>query len=144
MKKYIGLIIAAGAAYYFYKQFQAGKNANFYFKKIKVKDKKLVLDIAAQNPTNQKLQLKSLSGEIFANKKLVGNISTFTPVDILPNSETILNFTIVPNLAGLVNLISNFIKKVVKKTEKLGLVINLTGTANVNNIAIPLNINYKL
>lgn len=144
MKKYLGLIIAAGAAYYFFRKYRVGKNARFYFKAVSIKGKKLVIRIAVQNPTNSSIKLQSLAGEVYANDKLVGNVSSFTPIQIAANSETVLSFDIVPNVAGLINLISNFVKTLVKKTQKLGLRIKLDGTANVDGISLPVNISYTL
>lgn len=143
MKKYLALLVAAGAAYYFYRKYSVGRNARFYFKSVAVKNKKLQLNIAAQNPTSSTIKLNSLAGEVFANNKLVSNVSTFTPVTIPGNTETVLSFTVVPNVGGVINLVSSVIKSLVKK-QKIGLNVRLEGTANVDGMALPLNLTYNV
>lgn len=143
MKKYLALLVAAGAAYYFYRKYSVGKNARFYFKSVAVKNKKLQLSIAAQNPTSSTIKLNSLAGEVYANNKLVSNVSSFTPLTIPGNSETVLTFTVVPNVGGVINLVSSLVKNLVRK-EKVGLAIKLDGTANVDGMALPLNLTYNV
>lgn len=143
MKKYLALLVAAGAAYYFYRKYNVGRNARFYFKSVAVKNKKLQLNIAAQNPTSSTIKLNSLAGEVFANNKLVSNVSSFTPITIPGNTETVLSFTVVPNVGGVINLVSSVIKSLVRK-EKIGLSVRLEGTANVDGMALPLNLTYNV
>jgi len=144
MKKYLGLVIAAGAAWYLLTRYSVGKNARFYFKRVSIKNRKIELQIAVQNPTSTSIKLNSLAGEIYANEKLVSNVSTFTPVDIPGNSEVVLTFNIVPNVAGVFNLVKNLVTSVVKKEKNVGLTIRLDGTANVDRLAVPINITYKV
>jgi LEA14-like dessication related protein len=149
---YLWLLAAGAAALYFLPKISLGKRAIFLFRGVKISGKKLQLKIGVQNPTSNSATLQSFSGEIYADKKLVANISNFTPNTIAPNSETTLNFDVNLSAAGLVSTLVSKAKQIFQKTadKKIKVTkpkstkIELKGSANVDGISVPVDINYAL
>lgn len=144
----IWFVGAAAALLYFLPKLQLGKRAIFLFRGIKFSGKKLQIKLGVQNPTNSAAILKSFTGEIFADKKLIANISNFQSTTINPRSETILNFDVSVSAAGLISTLAVKAKQIFQKTadKKLQIKkptktkIELKGTANVDNIILPVEL----
>jgi hypothetical protein len=149
---YLWIIAAGAAALYFLPKISLGRKAIFLFRGIKLSGKKLQLKIGVQNPTSNSAILQSFSGEIYADKKFIANISNFTPNTILPNSETELNFDVNLSAAGLFSTLVNKAKQIFQKTadKKIKVTkpkstkIELKGSANVDGINVPVDLNYTL
>lgn len=83
--------------------------------------------------------IRSISGELYANGYLVGNIGNFGILSIQPNSEGVIYITVRLMLIGLTNEIirvfqfGNFSQDLVLK-----------GFVNVDNYQIPLNMQYSI
>jgi hypothetical protein len=146
-KTVVFLAIAGAAALLFLPKLQLGKKAKFYFKGIAMKGSKVLAKIAVQNPTNASAKLISLAGELYANNKLISNISSFEPKTILPNQETVLEFEFNPSVLGLVDLVRSTINNIFKlkdQRKKVGLNLKFNGTANIDGFPLPVNIEYSL
>lgn len=149
-KSYLWIIAAGAAALYFLPKIGLGKRAIFLFRGAKFSGKKLQLKIGIQNPTNNTATLKSFAAEIFADKKLIANVSNFDTKIIAPNSETTLDLNVNVSAAGLVSTIATKAKQIFQKTADKKLQISkpkptkleLKGSANIDGISIPVDINY--
>lgn len=97
--------------------------------------------LTVQNTSNQNIVLRSIAGNLFANGYLIGNVASFIPVNIGPNSQTNLFLTVRLSLIGVVTDVINALNN-----TGLGLhqVIELQSTANVDRYQIPVNISYKI
>jgi LEA14-like dessication related protein len=133
------LLIAAagGLAWYFFSRAQTLSNLIFVPRGIGTVAGGVSVRLGVQNPTANPIQLNSLAGSLVINGNAVGNVSSFLPVTIAPNAETVLDLTIIPNMFGAASQVLNLIEGNEFNTK---LNPSLQGTANVNNIAVPLNI----
>lgn len=137
------LLIAGAAAYFLIRRTSFAKNLIYIFRGIKVRGKlftpKIEVTIGVQNPSNQKAELKSLTAVIAWNGKEFANVSTFKGVTIAANSETNITLTAEPSVIGLYETIRNLIKTGLKNGE-----ITIKGTANVDNLQLPVSITKNL
>jgi hypothetical protein len=94
---------------------------------------KFNLKFGLQNPTNETANFKSLIGEVYANGKLIANVSDFQKIKIESNKETQISVIADPVAITIVKTIVDF----VKNRNKLN--IEFKGSANIDNIVYPLN-----
>ena len=94
---------------------------------------KFNLKFGLQNPTSETANLQSIVGEVYANKKVIANVSTFQPLKIKANNETPLNIVAEPVGISIAQTVINFLK------TKNKLIIEFKGSATVDNIVYPLN-----
>lgn len=139
MNKSILWIAGAGIAVYLLSRLSFSKKLNFTFQGVKTGGTFLQptidITIGVQNPTNQRAVLKSISGQISINDKLISNISSFNTQIILPNSESFITIIAKPTLIGVFNTIKNVLTN---KTGNNTFIIE--GAANVDNISLPFSI----
>lgn len=98
--------------------------------------------VIVQNTNSVGFTIQSLAGNVFSeeagNAYLVGNVSSFVPVHIAANSQTlfILNFRLFPS--GIVNAILQAIqlKTFIKNLQ-------IDGLVNVDGAQFALNLNFK-
>lgn len=141
------LALAGAAIVLFLPKIQLGKKAKFYFKGVGLKGKKAVAKIAVQNPTNASATLISMAGDLYANNKLISQVSSFDRKTILPNQETILEFEFAPSVLGIVDFVSSTLQNIFKpkeKREKLKLAFRFDGSANVDGFNLPVKLDYNL
>ena len=99
----------------------------------------LTLGLVAQNVSNQQMTIKSIVANLFTNNYLVGNLASFTPQVILPTSQVTLYVDVRLSPLSIVNDIiraiqyGNFQQNVVLK-----------GDMNVDNMVLPVDMNYKI
>lgn len=95
------------------------------------------LGIMVQNPTGQRYQVKSLVANLTANGFNIGNVSSFTPTYIAPNSQSVYLVNVRLSLLGIVtDIINAFNGGGVRH------VITFKGFANVDNFVVPINMQY--
>lgn len=97
----------------------------------------LQVQIGVLNPTNDSLQLNSIAGQLYVNGTAVGTVSNFVPTTIQPNQQTPITLRYVPSIFGAVTAILNQI------TNGGGLLVAFNGSANVNSIVLPVNLNFQ-
>lgn len=136
-KVWIPLFIVAGiAALYFFGKSRLTK-LKILFRGFKVTGKiwapKFNLKFGLQNPTSETANLQSIVGEVYANGKIIANVSTFDPLIIQANKETPLNLIAEPVGISIAKTVIDFIK------TKNKLNIEFKGSATVDNIVYPLN-----
>lgn len=130
------IIVAGVTALYFLGKSRL-KNVKVLFRGFKVTGKifapKFNLKFGIQNPTTEKANFKSLVGEVSANGRIIANVSSFVPVTIMPNSETMINVIAEPVGISIAKTVMEFIK------TKNKLQLQFNGSANIENIVYPLN-----
>lgn len=97
------------------------------------------MGLAVQNTSSGDFTMNSMTGNLYANDYFIGNVSSFTPVTIKANGETIVNLSVRMSLLGIVNDIINAFQNNSTTQE-----LELSGTINVDNFQVPLNIKYKV
>jgi Late embryogenesis abundant protein len=131
---------AAIAAWYFWSRAQALNSLIFIPKGIGVQGGGVSLIVGIQNPTSAALQLNGLAGSLSINGSAVGNVTDFQPQLIQAGAETDIQLLILPNLFGIA---AGVINEIDGKEGTGALQASLTGTANVNGIALPVNIPFS-
>lgn len=137
--KNLAYILGGGLALWLLTRVSLGKRLIFNFSGIQPKGKILnpilEITIAAQNPTNQRATINSITGTLFLDGKEISNISSFKQQTILPNAETFLTIDARPGLVGIVNVIRDLFSREKSKSYKF----RFSGSANVDNIVIPID-----
>lgn len=99
----------------------------------------VTIGVRIQNTSNQKLVLKALAGYVYANTYLIGNLSSFTPYDINPVSEVVINFDVRLSLLSIVqDIITAF------QTHNFTQKMKFEGTANCDSFQVPLKFDYTV
>ena len=137
LKKTIFWLIGGAAALYIFSRYSFSKKAIFLLRSVSPSGTFLqptfTVDIAVQNPTNQRVVLKSLAGSVYVQDKYLGNVASFGDQFIEPNSESILKLTARPNAMGVFSSIK------VLLTQPVGSVsVRFSGSANVDGTSIPI------
>jgi LEA14-like dessication related protein len=94
--------------------------------------------LGVQNATSNGLTFGSLSGTLYVNDRPLGNVSSFLSTVLAPNSETRIQVRVIPQLLGLASGILDMIEG----NETSGINARLQGTANIDNVPLPLNIQF--
>ena len=86
-----------------------------------------------QNPTNQRVIVKSVVGSVYVNDKFLATVSAFGDQVIEGNAESVLNITARPGAIGVFNTLKELI------TQPIGSnVIRFSGSANVDGVNVPV------
>ena len=97
------------------------------------------LNLGVGNPTNQSFTLKALAGNLFTNGTYIGYISTYNSITMQPASEAIIPIKIKLSPLGIVSELLDDIQSGGWK-QKLALEMR----ANVDNLVIPVKLNYTI
>lgn len=120
----------------------AADRLKYVFQKISAEFKdaltvQINVDIAIQNPTSTSFTIKSFAGDLSVNGFYIGNVSNFTATRITGNTQTTYRVAIqVSTLslpAPIVSMFQNF----------SGITAKLDGTINVDDLGVPLTLEYK-
>jgi hypothetical protein len=136
------LLLVAAVVVGFYLWSSAGtlNNLQFIPKGIAVQGSGFSLILGVQNPTSTAISFGSLAASLNVNGSGVGNVSNFTPTTIAANSETDINLLVLPNAFGLASGIINL----ADGNEGSGnFSSSLTGTANINGVPVPINVQFS-
>lgn len=98
----------------------------------------MTLGLVVQNTSNQGFTMHSMAGELYANKYLIGNVSQFEPYQVNANSETVIDIKVRLSLIGIVTDIINAIKN-----KTFTHTLQLDSTANIDNLQVPVQLEYK-
>jgi hypothetical protein len=97
------------------------------------------LQLEVDNPTSSAVQLNGFAGSLIISGSAIGNVTDFSPVLIQPGANRI-NLLVTPNVFGIASGVINLIDG----NEGSGnFSANLQGTANINNIAVPVNLQFS-
>lgn len=94
-------------------------------------------DIGIQNPTSTTFTIKSFSGNLLINNFYIGNVSNFTATQILGNTQTSYRVAIQISTLALPGSVLSILQ------NYSGLTAKLDGTINVDDLAVPLTLEYK-
>lgn len=96
--------------------------------------------IAIQNPSDESAVVRSMFGYVLANGNTIGNISSFQPATILPNTTTYLFCEARLSLLGIAADVYNAIANKTGISQS----IELKASMNVGGVTVPFSIPYKL
>lgn len=99
----------------------------------------MTMGIMAQNTSADRFLIYSVAGSLYANGYLVGNVSGFMPVQVLPNSQSVIlvKVSLLP-LSVVNDLINSF------QTGNFSQDMAFEGYANVDNVQVPFEFTFKL
>lgn len=137
MKKAIFWVVGGAAALYFLARYSFSQKAIFLLRSVKpsgtILQPTVTVEIAVQNPTNQRITLKSISGSVFVNDKYLANVSSFGDQVIAGNSESIVKVTARPSGLGVFQSVRELL------TQPIGTIqVRFSGSANVDGINVPI------
>lgn len=101
--------------------------------------------IVVQNTSSMGVTLSSLAGNIFTSdgggSTLIGNVSSFAPVNIAPNSPSVVVFNVRARVLGIVNdVITAFQTKNFTKQLDFQCMANVAGLQFPVNFKIPVGL----
>ena len=103
----------------------------------------LTIGIMAQNTSGQQFNINSFTGDLFvvqdSKNTYIGNVSSFTPQVLLPNSQVNLTMQCRLSLLGIVNDLIQVIQY-----KNFNMQLKLSGVANVDNYRIPINTTFNV
>lgn len=99
----------------------------------------LQVGVMAQNVTNGSLQFNALAANAFLNGTMIGNVSGFVPVTILPVSQATIPLSIIVNATQIISDVVSIL------TGSAGVAANIEikGTANISGLILPVDLIYK-
>lgn len=99
----------------------------------------ITFSLAIQNTSNQTMVVNSLAGNLYANSFLIGNVSSYVPVRVKANGETILQLTVRLSLLGIV-------QDIIRAFNGNGFQqqLEFDARANIDRYQVPIKISYKV
>lgn len=135
------LLIGAGAvvAYSLIRKKAAGGNLVFFAGGVQGfawegMEPVINISISVQNTSNQSFTIKSFAGNLFSDGFYIGNLSSFVPQTIGPNSQATI--TLAARLQ-MISVVNDIIKAI--QSANFQKTIELKAMANVDNLQIPVN-----
>ena len=131
-------VVGGVAAIYLLSKLRFGQKANFMLRSLRPGGTLLAptinVEMAVQNPTNQTITIKSITGSVSVNDKYLANVSAFGDQKVLPNSESILRLTARPSAFGVFESVREIL------TQPIGTIAaSFQGTANVDGLVVPIS-----
>ena len=137
MKKAIFWVVGGAAALYFLARYSFTQKAVFMLRSLRpggsILSPTINLEIAVQNPTNQRIVVKSISGTVYVNDKYLANVSSFGDQVIAGNSESILKLTARPSGLGVFQSVRELLSTPIGQIQ-----VRFSGSANVDGINVPI------
>ena len=100
----------------------------------------LILKIGVENVTNQSFTIESFVGTLSSNGQLIGNVTSFIPLKIMPTSVNYYTVEVRMSLLGITTDIINSIFGQGGLQQK----VVLAGHVNANGIVMPVTLNYTI
>ena len=129
--------MGGAAALYFLARYRFSQKANFILQSVRpggsILSPVVNVKMLVQNPTNQKIVIKSIVGTLSVGGKFLANISSFGDQTITANSESTLSITARPSAIGVFNTLRQLITQPIPGTQ-----IVFSGSANVDGVNIPV------
>lgn len=140
-KKWIGLLLGAGAIYWIFNKFRFQQSLTYIPTRIKlggnVLNPEITLGVKLFNPTNVNTTFGNLNAELFLESgQKVADVIFNQEINIPATSEKELNIIANTSLLNLVNTAS-----ILFTSKQLNFV--LRGSASIDKIPLPFIINYK-
>ena len=142
------LIVAAGAAAVYaitnIKKGAAVANLGFSISKVKIGIIGItpVLDITVKigNTSNQTFNVNALAGQIYVNNIAAGAVEAYTPTVIQPIAQTDYALRLRLGIAGIAKQVID----IINGKAAVAADIRFVGTANVDTLVFPIDINYRI
>jgi len=137
-KKSLIYVAGAAAAIYFGVQImryrQVANKLLYTLGGVSIDGTKVKVTINILNPTGVSATIRSIAGDMLTNGNKIATLQYFGKTVVQPNASTSITIELVPSAVGLITTVANAIYSGYKPNFKL------IGTANVNNISIPINV----
>ena len=131
-------VVGGVAAIYLLSKLRFGQKANFMLRSLRPGGTLLAptinVEMAVQNPTNQTINIKSITGSVSVNDKYLANVSAFGDQKVLPNSESVLRLTARPSAVGVFQSVREILMQPIGTSSA-----SFQGTANVDGIVVPIS-----
>jgi len=131
-------VVGGVAAIYLLSKLRFGQKANFMLRSLRPGGSLLAptinVEMAVQNPTNQTITIKSITGSVSVNDKYLANVSAFGDQKVLPNSESVLRLTARPSAVGVFQSVREILMQPIGTSSA-----SFQGTANVDGIVVPIS-----
>lgn len=131
-------IVGGAAALFLLSRYRFGQKASFILRSLRpggsLFQPTLNIEMAVQNPTNQTIKIKSITGDISVNDKYLANVSAFGDQTVLPNSESTLRLVARPSAVGIFESVRELLTSPAGKA-----VAQFQGSANVDGIVVPIS-----
>lgn len=142
------IIVAAGAGVAYalsnMKKGAAVANLGFSIGKVKIGIIGItpVLDITVKigNTSNQTFNVNALYGQVYVNNIAAGSVESYTPTVIQPIAQTDYPLRLRLGIAGIAKQIVD----IVQGKSAVAADIRFIGTANVDTLVFPIDINYRI
>ena len=129
--------MGGAAALYFIARYRFSQKANFILQSVRpggsILSPVVNVKMLVQNPTNQKIVIKSIVGTLSVGGKFLADVSSFGDQKITPNSESTLSITARPSAIGVFNTFRQLITQPIPGTQ-----IVFSGSANVDGVNVPV------
>ena len=143
MKNAIYWLAGGAAALYILARYSFGKKAVFIIDTLKtggtVLQPTLKIGFIVQNPTNQRIIVRSIVGSLTVNNKFLANVSSFGDQIIQPNSESGITVTTRPSVLGVFNTVKTLINTPIRD-----LTVGFDGSANIDGTNVAINISQQI
>lgn len=131
-------IVGGAAALFLLSRYRFGQKAVFLLRSLRPAGSLLhptiQVEMAVQNPTNQTIKIKSITGDLSVNDKYLANVSAFGDQTVLPNSESTIRLLARPSAVGIFESVREIL------TAPAGnAVAKFQGSANVDGLVVPVN-----
>lgn len=133
MKINIGWVVIGGFAIWLFTKIRAGLGLTFTPRGFSFQGASLVIQLGVFNPSLFPLQLNGFNGYLTVNGQPVGIINDTSPASLASRAETPIQVAFSPNIGVLITDIVNYF------SSKSSAVIGIQGTANVENLNVPIN-----
>mgnify|MGYP003339863054 FL=1 len=131
-------IVGGAAALLLLSKYRFGQKANFFLRSLRpggsLFSPTIKVEMAVQNPTNQTITIKSITGSISVNDKYLANVSAFGDQKVLPNAESTLQLTARPSATGVFQSVRELLTNPVGSIKA-----TFDGTANVDGLVVPVS-----
>jgi len=147
-KNYIWIVAAALAAagYFVYRKMNFAKSLVFRLSDVKpdgsLKDPKVIISVNVSNPSNQKANVKAVTGTLYLDNREISVINTTTFQIIEPQSDSIIRIVAKPQIIGIAFLIKDLLSK--SKRNKIDKTFKFIGNVNVDGVLLPINESIRL
>jgi len=140
-KKWIGLLLGAGAVYWIYRKFQFSQALSYIPTKIKVAgnilNPEITMGVKIFNPSNVSTKFSNLDAELLLeNGQKVADVTFNQSINIPAKSETELNLIANTSFVNLVTSLTDIFT-----SKQLNFVVK--GSADIDSIKLPFIIKYK-
>lgn len=131
------IIAGVGAAIVFLPKLMVGQKAVFVLKNLKtggnILNPTFGVELGVQNPSNQKIVIKSITGSVLVNGQYLADVSAFGDQIIEGNKESRLVVNATSSALNIVRAVRNILTAPLGSNK-----ITFKGQANVDGLVVPI------